>query len=227
MSEPDQNFLSRWSRRKAQVRQGGAPEPVAPCAPATPVAAAVQPLVVPVTRAADEPAAAALPVAAPCPTVAPEPKPTVEDVQALTPESDFSRFVARDVDPEVKNLAMKKLFADPHFNVMDGLDTYIDDYNTPDPIPKSMFKQLVQARMLGLLDDELEDQIPPATMPAAAGELALDEQATPVPVSPAVETASLPGEAGVEAMPMADARQATAESTPGGRAWESNPPGTA
>jgi hypothetical protein len=77
--------------------------------------------------------------------------------------------VARDVDPEVKNLAMKKLFADPHFNVMDGLDTYIDDYNTPDPIPKSMFKQLVQARMLGLLDDELEDQIPPATMPAAAG----------------------------------------------------------
>ena len=30
---------------------------------------------------------------------------------------------------------MKKLFSDPHFNVMDGLDTYIDDYGKPDPIP--------------------------------------------------------------------------------------------
>jgi hypothetical protein len=69
---------------------------------------------------------------------------------------------------------MKKLFADPHYNVMDGLDTYIDDYNTPDPIPAAMFKQLVQARMLGLLDDELEDQVPAAGSAAAA-------QATDVP----------------------------------------------
>ena len=30
---------------------------------------------------------------------------------------------------------MKKLFADPHYNVMDGLDVYIDDYSKPDPIP--------------------------------------------------------------------------------------------
>ena len=30
---------------------------------------------------------------------------------------------------------MKKLFSDPHFNVMDGLDTYIDDYGKPDPLP--------------------------------------------------------------------------------------------
>ena len=140
---------------------------------------------------------------------------------------DSSRFVARDVDPEVKNLAMKKLFADPHFNVMDGLDTYIDDYNTPDPIPKSMFRQLVQARMLGLLDDELEDQIPPATMPAAAAEQAIDEQATPAPVQPAVQAASLPGDVSVEAMPMVDAQKAADGLTPGGRAWESNPPGTA
>ena len=44
---------------------------------------------------------------------------------------------ARDVAPDVKNAAMKKLFADPHFNVMDGMDTYIDDYSKPDPIPPS------------------------------------------------------------------------------------------
>ena len=57
---------------------------------------------------------------------------------------------------------MKKLFAsDPHFNVMDGLDTYIDDYNKFEPIPKSMLRQLVSARALGLIDDELEEQPKP------------------------------------------------------------------
>ena len=45
---------------------------------------------------------------------------------------------------------------------MDGLDTYIDDYGRADPIPKSMLRQMVQARMLGLLDDEMEEQPVPA-----------------------------------------------------------------
>jgi hypothetical protein len=71
--------------------------------------------------------------------------------------------VARDVDPEVRNAAFKKLFhSDPHFNVMDGLDVYIDDYNTPNPLPVAVMKTLVQARALGLIDDELKEQEPPA-----------------------------------------------------------------
>ena len=46
---------------------------------------------------------------------------------------------------------------------MDGLDVYIDDYSVGVPIPKSMLRQMVQARSLGLLDDELVDQdIPPS-----------------------------------------------------------------
>ena len=92
------------------------------------------------------------------PAATPVPPPTLDEVEALTPASDFSRFVAPGVDAEVKNAAMKKLFADPHFNVMDGLDTYIDDYGRADPIPKAMLRQMVQARVLGLLDDELEEQ---------------------------------------------------------------------
>ena len=40
---------------------------------------------------------------------------------------------------------MKKLFSDPHFNVMDGLDTYIDDYGKPDPIPLSMLRRMNQS----------------------------------------------------------------------------------
>jgi hypothetical protein len=86
-----------------------------------------------------------------------QPPPTLADVQSLTPESDFTRFAAPDVSPDVKNAAMKKLFSDPHFNVMDGLDVYIDDYGKPDPIPASMLKQLASAQFLKLFDEDEED----------------------------------------------------------------------
>jgi hypothetical protein len=37
---------------------------------------------------------------------------------------------------------------------MDGLDTYIGDYNTPDPLPPGMLRKMVQSSLLGLFDDE-------------------------------------------------------------------------
>ena len=79
---------------------------------------------------------------------------TLEDVKALTLDSDFSRFTAANVAPEVKNAALKKLFTDPHYNVMDRLDVYIDDYSQPDPIPTAMLRQLTGAKFLGLFDQE-------------------------------------------------------------------------
>jgi hypothetical protein len=82
------------------------------------------------------------------------PAPTLEDVQALTADSDFTRFTAADVTPQVKNAAMKKLFADPRYNVMDGLDVYTGDYSKPDPIPAAMLRQLASAKFLGLFDEE-------------------------------------------------------------------------
>jgi hypothetical protein len=96
-------------------------------------------------------------------TPAAAPPPTLADAHALTPDSDFTRFVRPDVAPEVKNAAMKKLFSDPHFNVMDRLDVYIDDYNKPDPLPPSMLKQLASAKFLGFFADEEvsdEDKVP-------------------------------------------------------------------
>ena len=81
----------------------------------------------------------------------PEPLPPVE---SLTPESDFKPFMRADVDPALKQAAMKQLFKDPHFNVMDGLDTYIDDYSIADPIPDAMLKNMYQARQLLFTDEE-------------------------------------------------------------------------
>ncbi|MFZ2648472.1 MAG: DUF3306 domain-containing protein, partial [Burkholderiaceae bacterium] len=88
------------------------------------------------------------------PAPAAPPLPTLDDVAQLTRDSDFSPFVNRQVDPQVRNAAMKKLFSDPHFNVMDGLDTYIDDYGKPDPLPLAMLRQMSSVRALGLFADE-------------------------------------------------------------------------
>lgn len=86
-----------------------------------------------------------------------EPPPTLADVALLTRESDYSRFVGAGVDNGVKQAAMKKLFTDPHFNVMDGLDTYIDDYGKPDPIPLAMLRRMTQSKFLRLFDDDDEE----------------------------------------------------------------------
>ena len=88
------------------------------------------------------------------PPAAAEPPPTLEDTASLTPASDFRRFVGPGVAPEVKNAALKKLFADPHFNVMDGLDTYIGDYSQPDPMPPEMLRKLAGAQFLGMFREE-------------------------------------------------------------------------
>jgi hypothetical protein len=151
----DDGFLSRWSRRKVQVRQGApVPElPLPPPAPVPPPAAVLAPAAAP---AAEEPAPA-------------PPPPTLEEALALGPDSDFRRFVTPDVAPDVRNAALKQLFADPHYNLMDGLDIYIDDYGRPDPIPESMLRKMAQAQFLNLFADEPEPPPPaPPALPEAA-----------------------------------------------------------
>jgi hypothetical protein len=152
MTPPDDvdradGFLARWSRRKALVRQGEVP-----AEPPPPAVAAVAPA----TMAAPAVAAPAVPAAPAEPQAPAVAAPTLDDVAVLTAESDFSRFVAPGVDGGVRNAALKKLFSDPHFNVMDGLDTYIDDYGKPDPLPEGMLRKMAQSQFLGLFTDEPE-----------------------------------------------------------------------
>lgn len=193
MNDQETGFLSRWVRRKALAARGepvpaapiAAGTPVRPVTPVTPVTPAAA--VAPVAPVAPQPPAAALeattadarPALAepPAEAVATPAPPTLADAQALKPDSlDFSRFVARDVDPMVQHQALKTLFSDPHFNVMDGLDTYIDDYNTPDPLPAGMLRKMVQSSLLRLFDDEDDQQaagkttaaLPPPAAPVDA-----------------------------------------------------------
>ncbi|MGY6270914.1 DUF3306 domain-containing protein [Achromobacter denitrificans] len=141
-AERRSGFLHRWSRRKIDAREGRLPdnEPAPAIEAEAPPALDESPVAAPPEQTAEQ-------------TAEPAP-PTMDDVLRLTPESDFSRFVSRGVAPDVKNAALKKLFSDPHYNVMDGLDTYIDDYSQLAPLPESALRKMAASKVFGFFEDE-------------------------------------------------------------------------
>jgi hypothetical protein len=50
------------------------------------------------------------------------------DIETLNEDSDFSGFMSEGVSDELRNLALRKLFKAPVFNIRDGLDEYDEDY---------------------------------------------------------------------------------------------------
>lgn len=108
--ETAEEFLSRWSKRKQELRaEAQAPRPAQPVAPTTPA-------------------------------------PELPPVEKLNMDSDYSGFFHPKVDEALRRTALKKLFNDPHFNIMDGLDTYIDDYSITEPIPAAMMAEMKSAQ---------------------------------------------------------------------------------
>ena len=178
------NFFSRWSQRKQAVKQG------VPLAEALP-AAKTQPQTNPLQASSQNAALATQAGTAQTKTAAPsqnettqEPAKvlTLEDVSKLTPESDFTSYMTQGVSPEVRNAAMKKLLADPHYNIMDGLDIYIGDYNTPDPLPEGMLAKMVGAQFLGLVKAP-EDVAQSAPSEAQTQEASVTQENLPAPVT--------------------------------------------
>jgi hypothetical protein len=132
---PDDRFsLRRWSQRKLAASRA-VPAPAAAAVSPPPVASGV-PAAAPVSTLSPR-AGAAAPVAAPLPPI-----------DSLSLASDFTPFLKPGVDDSLRRQALRKLFGQPAFNVMDGLDVYVDDYGKPDPIAPEVVRQLVQARYL-------------------------------------------------------------------------------
>ncbi len=111
-------------------------------------------------------------------------------MDALTFESDFAPFLKPEVDPATQRAALKKLFSDPRFNVMDGLDTYIDDYTQADPMPAGMLDKLANVYAMLTKDAQRSDaqsvsaeEDHPA--PAATGDPQAIEAAPPAADVPA------------------------------------------
>lgn len=124
---PKQPFLTRWSHRK-RAASPDVQTPVPAVASNVPSSVAVAPG----ARPAGEHA----------------PSPPLPPVESLSFDSDFTAFLKPEVDEGLRRNALRKLFADPRFNVMDGLDVYIDDYSKSVPIPSELVATLNQARYL-------------------------------------------------------------------------------
>ncbi len=129
-------FLGRWSKRKAGIEPDPVEKKVEVPKDLSPAPA--------VEKIEDE---------------AP-PLPTLDDVAKIDRfDPDFSAFMKPDVDPAVQQAALKKMFTDPHFNIMDGLDIYIDDYSKPDPLPPGMLERMVQSDMLKLFSKSADEPV--------------------------------------------------------------------
>jgi len=105
-----ESMLRRWSRRKQEAAQATpAVEEAVPIDTEdsldtmAPVEAEVDTM--PVLTDADMPA-----------------------IESLDEESDYSGFMSEGVSDELRNLALRKLFKAPVFNIRDGLDEYDEDY---------------------------------------------------------------------------------------------------
>jgi hypothetical protein len=149
-----EGLFSRWAKRKHDVAAANekdvAPMPVSVSAnAAAATTAATANVTANATASPAAPAAPATPATNGTASSKAQPLPSIE---SLTPESDFAPFMAKDVAPDMRNQAMKKLFTNPHYNVMDGLDIYIDDYGKPDPLPEGWLQLMNQSKTLRLFE---------------------------------------------------------------------------
>ena len=152
-----ETFFGRWSRVKTESRDTAASPPGAP---------------------AEDAPAKTDPDSAP---------PALPPVEKLTMESDFSGFFHPKVDEGVRRAALRKLFSDPHFNVMDGLDVYIDDYSKTEPIPAAMLASLKQAqRIIQWAAEKKEDA--PSDASIATGALPQDAASAALPEADTLNT---------------------------------------
>ncbi|ABR90842.1 Uncharacterized conserved protein [Janthinobacterium sp. Marseille] len=152
-----EEFFARWAKKNAEAGQS--------------------PQVVP-EESAGEASRDVVPTAEAPPEA--KPLPTMDDVAKLTHDSDYSGFMAQGVDESVKRSAMKKLFTDPHFNIMDGLDVYIEDFSKFEPMTPAFIAGLSHAK--GLMDPlaqlksplmkllDMQPEPPALEAPAAASE---------------------------------------------------------
>jgi len=112
-AEPDQggdDFLQRWSRRKAQAGEE-TPPPVPSAAPVE---------------------------AAPAPNEEPQAPPLTDadmpPVDSITEESDVSGFFSPGVSDKLRRMALRKVFSLSIYNVRDGLDDYDEDFTFFEPL---------------------------------------------------------------------------------------------
>jgi hypothetical protein len=181
MSEENEGFLSRWSRRKRAVVEGRAPAEPPPPAPleAQPEAPPAEP--------EDEFDPASLP-----------------PIESLTIESDFKVFLHRKVPLELRSAALRRAWSlDPSIRDFIGPADYAWDYNAPDGVPG--FALELGGDAMKLLSHALGLDAP-APKPDLAEPEATPAEPAALAEAPPVETAPEPPVPAIaEAMPEPEA----------------------
>jgi hypothetical protein len=160
----DEDFLSRWSRRKIDAGQEDE-NPVLPqeAGAAEPVEADEEPVVL-----TDE---------------------DMPSLEALDDDADYSGFLSSGVSEQLRKQALRKLFHAAKFNICDGLDDYADDYTKFEPLGdvitadmKFEMEQAMKKAMAAENDETAADEsgAPEAEATAEADTLA-DETTTEQP----------------------------------------------
>ena len=144
--EHKESALSRWSRRKFEAEKGIQPSDLDP-----PVETETEPS---------------------APAAGSEPKPVLTDadmpdIESLDADSDFSGFMSEGVSDELRNLALRKLFRAPVFNIRDGLDEYDEDYTSFEKLGDIVTSDM--KHRIEMQEQKLREKL------AAEGEAAEDE----------------------------------------------------
>ena len=148
IADDKENFASRWSRRKIEARK----EKPAGAKPSSESTVSAAPAVA---------NAALAPPGAP----APRELPPLESLKGLA--SEYTEFLKPGVDENLRRSALKKLFADPHFENFERFEAYCEDFTKGEPIPLAMLKTLEHAKGLLFGDEENKDERAEAEKPAA------------------------------------------------------------
>src|SRR5258706_8818914 len=122
----------------------------------------------PEPKPSSEAAVSAAPAdAAAAPPGAPAPRelPPLESLKGLA--SEYTEFLRPGVDENLRRSALKKLFADPHFENFERFEAYCEDFTKGEPIPLAMLKTLEHAKGLLFGDEEKQDEPADAEKPTA------------------------------------------------------------
>ncbi len=158
-----EGFLSRWSQRKAMARDGIELPDEPEIAQESPAESADAPLPADEATAGDAVESPELP-----------------PLESLDENSDYSAFLGKDVAPDLRQKALRKLFQSPKFNVRDGLDDYDLDFSNPEPLGDIVTAEMryrIKAELERLARRELEGDTSEETAVAAvAGEVDTDHE---------------------------------------------------
>jgi hypothetical protein len=175
MMSEQEGLLTRWSRRKSQTREDNAREDeLLEGKPNIPIDETNQKakLQESVAETSEVLTDADMP-----------------DIESLHEDSDFSLFMSPGVSDKLRNLALRKMFSAPVFNLRDGLDEYDEDYTSFEPLGDVITsdmkhqleleaqKQLEQAEQKILHEEEQQANTDPAqsvTETVEDGEISLD-----------------------------------------------------